>query len=317
MCKVLKMRPFRQFIRRQCILAFYLVIEVSCRYGWPEGTYGLPEPASGCPEFGKATFKRGWTYHNTEDENPANKRSTNYNFAGNFSQHGIQQRFCIKETDDGATEAWPKGKYCIYKKGNCPKDLHDGYVKWDDEHRQLDFPNRFAGALPDGIFDSRSTTLNYCCSTNGDVNVPISLPNTRPFYLIAYGSPQCQKVIGTRNSMEFIKFDDNDRGSENKFGGAYPYGPSEDLFNTKIYYCYYEPGQEDFSDLGTGKKVKVEGDHRGSSSGLGVAIGCGVAGAIVGTASIAFATKRILASRGKGKPDFDMMDIDPQPDPLP
>lgn len=45
---------------------------------------------------------------------------------------------------------------------------------------------------------------------------------------------------------------------------------------------------------------------------MGVAIGCGVAGAIVGTASIAFATKRILASRGKS--DFDGIDMDPQPD---
>ena len=37
-----------------------------------------------------------------------------------------------------------------------------------------------------------------------------------------------------------------------------------------------------------------------SSSGLAVAIGCGVAGAIVGTASIVFTTRRILAARAKG-----------------
>lgn len=55
--------------------------------------------------------------------------------------------------------------------------------------------------------------------------------------------------------MEFIKFDDNDKGSENRFGGAHPYGPSEDLFNTKIYYCFYEPGEVSTEDLGTGKKV--------------------------------------------------------------
>lgn len=47
-----------------------------------------------------------------------------------------------------------------------------------------------------------------------------------------------------------------------------------------------------------------------SSSGLAVAIGCGVAGAIVGTASIAFATKRILAHKARAV--YDAME--PQPD---
>ena len=50
---------------------------------------------------------------------------------------------------------------------------------------------------------------------------------------------------------------------------------------------------------------------KASSSGLAVAIGCGVAGAIVGTASIAFATKRILAHRARAV--YDLLD-EPQPD---
>ena len=56
-------------------------------------------------------------------------------------------------------------------------------------------------------------------------------------------------------SLEFIKFDNNDRGSQSGFGGSHPYGPEEDLFNTKVYYCYYEPGEESTEDLGLGKKV--------------------------------------------------------------
>ncbi len=44
---------------------------------------------------------------------------------------------------------------------------------------------------------------------------------------------------------------------------------------------------------------------------MAVAIGCGVAGAIVGTASIVFATRRILAARSKG--GFDGME-GPTPD---
>ena len=61
--------------------------------------------------------------------------------------------------------------------------------------------------------------------------------------------------------MEFIKFDDNDRGGRSGFGGAHPFGPSEDLFNTKIYYCYYEPGEESTEDLGTGKSVNAKVMH--------------------------------------------------------
>jgi hypothetical protein len=45
-----------------------------------------------------------------------------------------------------------------------------------------------------------------------------------------------------RATSEFIKFDDDDQGNTDGTGGAYPYGPSEDPFNLKIYYCYYEPG---------------------------------------------------------------------------
>lgn len=82
--------------------------------------------------------------------------------------------------------------------GVCPGGLEEGYVKWDDEHATLDQANKQVGAVPDGDYDKKHTTLKYCCSTKGDANTPISLPNTKPFYLMAYGSPQCQNVAGTR-----------------------------------------------------------------------------------------------------------------------
>ena len=71
----------------------------------------------GCPDDNELTWKTGWTYHDTEDDNPANQRSTVSHMAGNFSQHGIQQMFCIKDSAAGGSEFWPEGKYCIYKKG--------------------------------------------------------------------------------------------------------------------------------------------------------------------------------------------------------
>ena len=98
------------------------------------------------------------------------------------------------------------------------------------------------GSLPDGIYEKTNTTIKYCCSTKGNINNPIKLPNLKPFYLLTYDSAQCQKVRGMRVTSEFIKFDDDDQGNTDGTGGAYPYGPSEDPFNLKIYYCYYEPG---------------------------------------------------------------------------
>ena len=54
--------------------------------------------------------------------------------AGNFSQHGIQQIFCIKDNAAGGSEFWPEGKYCIYKKGKRADrilKLGYGYSKKD------------------------------------------------------------------------------------------------------------------------------------------------------------------------------------------
>lgn len=292
---------------------------VTSEYSWPSGKYGLPEAVTGCPYIGKDNdWKRGYTYHNTEDENPANKRSQSYHFAANFSQHGIQQRFCIKDNEGNAEEKsgkWPDGKYCIYKKGGeCPDGLTEGYIKWDDEHRRLDKPNKRFGIVPDGDYAEKYTVINYCCQTKGDVLKPIDLPNMKPFYLLAYGGPQCQHVAGTRTTLEFIKFDDNDHGSQSGFGGSHPYGPEEDLFNTKVYYCYYEPGEESTEDLGLGKKVIAKEHNRHSRSGLAVAIGCGVAGLIVGTASIAFAVQRILAKKAAEAEEIDEYPDIPKPD---
>ena len=95
----------------------FSIAAVRCDLIWPSGTYGIPEAVTGCPDFSGTSWKRGYTYHDTADIEPANKRSANYHLAGNFTQHGIEQRFCIKDKPEGGSEFWPEGKYCIYKKG--------------------------------------------------------------------------------------------------------------------------------------------------------------------------------------------------------
>jgi len=75
-------------------------------------------PTAGCPDDDALTWRKGWTYHDTEDDNNQNQRSTIFHMPGNFTKHGIQQKFCIKDNPVGGSELWPQGKYCVYKKGN-------------------------------------------------------------------------------------------------------------------------------------------------------------------------------------------------------
>ena len=137
--------------------------------------------------------------------------------------------------------------------GVCPTGLKEGFIRWDDEQSEIDENDHHKGYLPDGIYDKTNTTIKYCCNTKGNINNPIKLPNTKPFYLLTYDSAQCQKVRGMRGTSEFVKFDDDDQANTDGNGGAYPYGPSEDPFNLKIYYCYYEPGKVYAGRWGVGR----------------------------------------------------------------
>ena len=91
--------------------------------------------------------------------------------------------------------SWPEGQYCIYKKGDqCPGTLEEGFVIWDDENK--DNQDDAGGVKPDGLY-TEDTKVFFCCSTAGSASKPIRLPNDRPFFLFAYSSIVCQKVMLT------------------------------------------------------------------------------------------------------------------------
>ena len=130
---------------------------------------------------------------------------------------------------------FPLGKYCIFKKGNCPKGLKKGYVFWDDEnYKNL---NKKGGTLPDGIYD-KDTLVYYCCRTDGDRYTPMALPVISPFYLKAFNKSECQRVKGAIATAEFIRFDTEDSGNKDRQNGSYPYGAG--IANHLLFYCYYE-----------------------------------------------------------------------------
>ncbi|CAB4040085.1 Hypothetical predicted protein, partial [Paramuricea clavata] len=147
---------------------------------------------------------------------------------------------------------WPQGKYCIYKKGaGCPGGLQAGFVYWDDEN--IDNKNHFNGDLPEGEYTDK-TKISFCCSTTGKAESEIVLPTEKPFYLFPYGDTACQKVKKMRSSLEFVKFDEEDRGEiETSARGFYPYGVQPREKDHTIYLCYYELQGKQDAPLETGE----------------------------------------------------------------
>ncbi|XP_011683559.2 uncharacterized protein LOC105447351 isoform X2 [Strongylocentrotus purpuratus] len=89
---------------------------------WPDGTYGLPKPTSGCPNS-EFTWPEGYRHHDTEDDNSNNQWSNPLNLAGSFSRNNMRHHFCMKTTsvvDSNLQWSWQPGSYCIYKYNSCP-----------------------------------------------------------------------------------------------------------------------------------------------------------------------------------------------------
>lgn len=98
--------------------------------------------------------------------------------------------------------------------------------------------NRFGGTLPDGIYDG-DTEISFCCRIDGNKSSPIPLPISKPFYLLAYGSSECQRVKGALVTEEFIQYDTEDTDNIDDWDGSHPDINTESDFPT-ITYCYYE-----------------------------------------------------------------------------
>ena len=94
---------------------------------WPSGNYGLPKPRTGCPD---RSWREGFRYHDSENAENTNWKSNKSHLSGNVTLHGIRQEFCIHLNTRNEQIPWPRGKYCIYKKGGaCPFGLHEGMLK--------------------------------------------------------------------------------------------------------------------------------------------------------------------------------------------
>lgn len=77
---------------------------------WPSGTFGLPRSRIGCPPSDNITsWSTGWRYHDTEDNNPNNYKSSSFHMDATIMKNDLNRSFCIATTNKGSRE-WPKGK---------------------------------------------------------------------------------------------------------------------------------------------------------------------------------------------------------------
>jgi hypothetical protein len=85
-----------------CQICWHCVILV-----WPQGTYGLPKPASGCP----ANWQEGWIEQDLENSDPRSEFSVDLKLHMEATLTGgdIRRSFCIK-TSTQITKSWPRGK---------------------------------------------------------------------------------------------------------------------------------------------------------------------------------------------------------------
>ena len=99
---------------------------------WPSGSYGLPKPRSGCPY---KEWREGFRYQDSENLENTNLKSNGSHLSGQVSPHGIRQEFCVHIDTPGEQIPWPRGKYCIYRKGKtCPTGLQEGMTRLTPLH---------------------------------------------------------------------------------------------------------------------------------------------------------------------------------------
>lgn len=271
---------------------------------WPAGQYGLPMPKAGCPN----NWFDGRRFPDVGSGNLiARKVYESLHLGGWISKEGIEQDFCIKTSKDKSQD-WPKGRYCILRHDACPNGLSTGSVSWH--------PSIFSFRDSSGKdVRLKNTTINYCCSVRGDINHAISLPLDKPFYLYSVSGAGCQSVKGATMKEEKVDLDKTTGRYHIKVEGNNPFTTDKNGVLTKISYCYYTPGgsiaipesQEVQKTLFTGSQL----DNKTQSSGLAVAIGVGIACAMIGTASIAVVTKRLIRKRQYHDDDDD---DEPKPD---
>ena len=203
-------------------------------FQWPRGHFTILKAASGCP----TGMYSGWRFQDNEDNNNENSwRPSDIQSCIDFDVgRNLKTYYCTKRTD-GGSPSWPSGTYCIARHGDdCPSGFFDGLIHWDDEDSNN--INSEMLPLPSGRYD-RNTEIDFCCRSDGNHDIPMTLPPTQAFALYRYEGT-CQKVRGMNDPIElFVHYDDEDSNNANRCSGNHPGGSC--IRNHELYFCYYTP----------------------------------------------------------------------------
>ncbi|XP_012940199.1 uncharacterized protein LOC101853471 [Aplysia californica] len=217
------------------------VVESGFLLYWPEGSYALLEPNTGCPSDNANVWEKGYIRHHSEStDRNKDAVSTTSNLqtpalSREDSQNYATEHFCVKTSGNTVGPKWPRGSYCINKKEQCPGGFQEGFVYIDEEDNEQN-PFRF-GVLPNSNYSDSGTRLDYCCRSDGSSETEIYLPTNRPFYLYRRGG-QCQRVHHMTVSPEFLTIDSENTDNNDKRGGAAT--PDVQINNIQIELCYYK-----------------------------------------------------------------------------
>lgn len=80
---------------------------------WPAGSYGIPEPASGCPRAVGIQWQNGWRFQYTGSRvrHSNSSRSPEFHLNARVTVFRVFRSFCIKTStvDDDNRPVWPPG----------------------------------------------------------------------------------------------------------------------------------------------------------------------------------------------------------------
>lgn len=221
------------------LFAFLLLYVSSSRANsaWPEGQYCLPMPVNQiCP----VAWQKGYRLHHTEQdrtEGQSNDRSGHIPYVFKF-ERSLGWGFCCKSKIRYSFEApsWPKGRYCIFRKGGyCPRGFNEGTIYWDDEDKSNN--NSALGTLPDGVY-GKNTQIYFCCRNDG--SRPLSgLPGCISLILMKYNNscPTVTKYLGPY--IGHLDWNTEDDWNSDQRLYAYPDGVSKFRSGTRIAFCTY------------------------------------------------------------------------------
>ena len=111
----------------QCIVPYTEesdpITDMETKEQWPDGTYAFPMPRSGCPNG----WLSGNRYQDTEDYHNKNSKSLGIERKiAVIIGHDIDFYYCVKTFQGNTGYQWPRGTYCIAKKGDCPSGFKSG-----------------------------------------------------------------------------------------------------------------------------------------------------------------------------------------------